>query len=131
MELKLDGVMVWVGNVPATVAFYEQAFGRTVQMMNEEKTYAQMSTGETTLSFAHEGAAQATGVQIRPNREKDVAPAFQLALVSKDVDAAFAQATKAGAQVAVAVVEKPWGQHLGYLRDLNGLLVELSSPAAW
>jgi hypothetical protein len=27
-----------------------------------------------------------------------------------------------------AVEEKPWGQKLGYVRDLNGCLVEICSP---
>ena len=123
--------MVWVESVPETVTFYEKAFGLTAQMMNDEKTYAQMATGETTVSFAQEGAALATGIQIRPNRAQETPPAFQLAFVSDDVEAAFARASEAGAVVAVPIVEKPWGQRLGYLRDLNGMLIEISSPAAW
>lgn len=131
MELKLDGIMIWVESVPETVAFYEKAFGLTAQMMNDEETYAQLTTGETTLSFAQEDAARTTGISITPHRAKERPAAFQLALVSEDVEAAFQRASQAGAAVAVPITQKPWGQRLGYLRDLNGVLIELSSPAAW
>jgi len=33
-----------------------------------------------------------------------------------------------GATPEKAVTEKPWGQRVGYVRDLNGCLVELCSP---
>lgn len=42
----------------------------------------------------------------------------------------FASAIEAGA-LAVAIAEpvtKPWGQTVAYVRDLNGLLVELATP---
>lgn len=128
--MKLDGVMIWVSDVPATVAFYEAAFGLEVQMMDDAKTYAQMGTGETTLAFAAESAAAGTGIAIRPHRNETPA-AVQLAFVHDDVHAAYDRAVAAGAVAAVALTEKPWGQTLGYLRDNNGFLIELSSPAAW
>lgn len=129
--MKLDGVMIWVQDVPATVAFYEKAFGLQVQMMDDSNMFAMMSTGETTLQFADERAATATGVTVRPNRPQDTPAASQLAFVAEDVHAAYAIAVAAGAVAEVQPVQKPWGQTLGYLRDLNGCLVELSSPSAW
>ena len=129
--MKLDGVMIWVQDVPATVAFYEQAFGLTVQMMDDSKQFAMMDTGETTLQFADERAAVSTGVSVRANRPGEQAAASQLAFVADDVRSAYDRAVAAGAVAEVALFEKPWGQTLGYLRDLNGYLVELSSPAAW
>jgi uncharacterized glyoxalase superfamily protein PhnB len=129
--MRLDGVMIWVPDVAATVAFYEQAFGLTVQMTDESGSYAQMSTGETTLAFAAESAAAITGIEIHAHRPDQTPSAVQLALVADDVTAAYDAAVAAGAVAVVALSEKPWGQTLGYLRDNNGFLVELSSPAAW
>lgn len=129
--MKLDGVMIWVQDVPATAAFYEKAFGLTVQMMDDSKQFVMMDTGETTLQFADERAAVTTGVSVRANRPHEQAAASQLAFVADDVHAAYDKAVAAGAVAEVAPVQKPWGQTLGYLRDLNGCLVELSSPAAW
>jgi uncharacterized glyoxalase superfamily protein PhnB len=113
------------------VAFYERAFGLTVQMTDESGTYAQMSTGETTLAFAAESAAALTGIEIHTHRSEETPSAVQLAFVADDVTAAYDAAVAAGAVAVVPLSEKPWGQTLGYLRDNNGFLVELSSPAAW
>lgn len=129
--MKLDGVMIWVQDVPATVAFYQRAFGLSVQMVAEHGRFAMMDTGATVLQFASEDAAVETGVSVRPNRPDEPAAASQLAFVAEDVHAAYAAAVAAGAVAEVEPVLKPWGQTLGYLRDLNGCLVELSSPAAW
>ena len=129
--MKLDGVMIWVPDVPATAAFCKKAFGLTVQMMDDSKQFVMMDTGGTTLQFADERAAAATGVSVRANRPDEQAAASQLAFVADDVHAAYDRAVAAGAVAEVAPVQKPWGQTLGYLRDLNGCLVELSSPAAW
>lgn len=131
MSIKLDGVMVWVADVPATVAFYQAAFGLEVQMLDEDNRFAMMSTGETTLQFASEAAAADTGVSPRPNRPDQPAAGWQLAFVADDVEAAYRQAVEAGAAPEVPIETKPWGQTLGYVRDLNGCLVELSSPSAW
>ena len=129
--MKLDGIMIWVADVPATVAFYEAAFGLEIQMMDDAKTYAQLSTGETTLALAAESAAAANGIAVRPHRPGEPPAAVQLAFVHDDVAAAYDRAVSAGAVAEVPLTEKPWGQTLGYLRDNNGFLVELSSPAAW
>jgi uncharacterized glyoxalase superfamily protein PhnB len=53
---------------------------------------------------------------------------MEIALVAEDVRAAFATAVAAGAVPLMPPKEKPWGQTVGYVRDLNGALVELCSP---
>ncbi len=80
---------------------------------------------------AAETAGAATGLRVRPHRTADDPAAVQLAFVHDDVAGAFERAVAAGAVAEVPLVEKPWGQTLGYLPDNNGFLVELSSPAAW
>lgn len=126
--MKLDAIMFWVADVPATVAFYENAFGLTRQWVREEGDYAQMNTEGVTLTFASELAAPATGVDIRANRADGPAPGVQLALATDDVDGSFHRAVEAGARLVAPPVTKPWGQVVAYVRDLDGILVELSSP---
>lgn len=53
----LDGLMFWVADVPATVEFYEEAFGLKRRWVREEGDYAMMETGAVTLQFAVESAA--------------------------------------------------------------------------
>ena len=66
--MKLDGVMIWVQDVPATVAFYEKAFGLAVTQLDDAQQFAMLDTGETTLQFTDERAAAGTGVSVRPHR---------------------------------------------------------------
>ena len=60
-----------------------------------------------------------------PNGVEDAAAAGQLALVTDDLDSDWQRATAAGAVVVKAPEAKPWGQTTGYLRDCNGVIVEL------
>jgi lactoylglutathione lyase len=57
---------------------------------------------------------------IRPNRSSDVAAGFEIALVTADPEAAYRKAVAAGASAVKPPALKPWGQTVGYVRDLNG-----------
>ncbi len=131
--MKLGWTILYVPDVAAAVAFYEAAFGLTRRFVHESGMFAEMETGETTLGFAADAMAGFNGVEVRPNRAGEVAAGFELCLVSDEPAAAFARAVAAGAVAAGAVAvkdvaPKPWGQLVGYVRDLNGCLVELCSP---
>jgi uncharacterized glyoxalase superfamily protein PhnB len=40
------------------------------------------------------------------------------------------RAVEAGGTTYVEPIDKPWGQTVAYLRDPNGLLVEIATPVA-
>lgn len=123
-----DGVMVWVPDVRRTTDFWERAFGVRPRWVRDEGDYAQLETGATTLQFADESAAPTTGVVVTPNRPDQPAAGVQVTLAVPDVSTAYGTAVAAGARPVAAPVIKPWGQSVAYVRDLDGLLVELSSP---
>lgn len=127
MTTSLDGVMFWVADVPATVDFYEQAFGLRRRWVRDEGDYAQMETGSVVLQFAVETAAPANGLTIRPLRAGDTPAAVQMSLTVADVPAAHSRAIGAGAADVAAPVTKPWGQVVAYVRDRDGILVELAT----
>jgi uncharacterized glyoxalase superfamily protein PhnB len=54
--------------------------------------------------------------------------ATEIALVDEDVAAAHARALEAGARELAPPKQKPWGQTVSYVRDPNGILVELCTP---
>lgn len=128
--MKLGYTIVYVPDVRAAVTFYERAFGLARRFVHESGLYAELATGETTLAFAGEAMAEANGVAIRPNRSGDVAAGIEIAFVTGDPAAAYETALAAGALAVKPPVSKPWGQVVGYVRDLNGCLVELCSPVA-
>ena len=128
--MHLGYVIAYVPDVAATVAFYEAAFGLAQRFVHESGTYAEMETGATALAFVEEGFAAASGHGFRQNRPDAPAAGIEIALVTDHVTAANATALAAGAEAVHAPEQKPWGQTVSYVRDLNGILVELCSPVS-
>jgi len=131
LRLKVTGFIV--PNVPATVAFYEQAFGLGLHYMHPSRGYAELNTGAAVLAFLSEEFVQQAdllgGLPITLNRPGLAAAAAHVALWSDDIDNDWTRAVSAGASVVKALEAKPWGQVSGYVRDLDGLVVELCSPS--
>lgn len=126
--MKLGYVIAYVPDVSAAVDFYERAFGLTRRFVHESGAYAEMETGATALAFVAEDLARANGVDFLPQRPDQRAAAVEIALVADDVAAALDRAVAAGCPAVKAPEQKPWGQTVAYVRDLNGMLVELCTP---
>lgn len=126
--MKLGYTIIYVADVAQTVAFYMAAFGLTCRFMTPETDYAEMDTGAATLSFARDDLASSHGFSYQPNRADAPAAGIEICLICEDVAAAFARAIAQGGQQAAAPKDKPWGQTVAYLRDINGVLVELATP---
>ncbi len=127
--MKLGYLIVYVRDVVATVAFYERAFGLVCRFRHETQ-YAEMETGTTALAFVDEAFVATSGVTFRLNRTTDTAAGVEIGLCADDVNAAFDTAIAAGATGVIAPQRKPWGQTVSYVRDCNGVLVEICSPIA-
>ena len=125
--MKFGYTILYVKDVERTVAFYESAFGLKRKFVHESG-YGEMDTGETKLAFAGVELARSNGVSFVEANREGPAPAVEVAFVTDNVDAAFAGAVKAGAIPVAAPKQKPWGQLVAYVRDLNGFLVEICSP---
>ncbi len=119
-------VIVYVASVAGSVDFYRRAFGLELRFVHESGAYAEMETGATALAFAVESAFP-EGVELAANRRERPCAGVEVALVVDDVEAAYAQALGAGAGAVQAPTSKPWGQIVAYVRDADGLLVELCS----
>jgi len=128
--MKLGYTIIYVADVPETVAFYKKAFGLQPRFVHESNLYAELDTGNTVLAFAGEPMAAMNELAIRPNRKADVAAGFEIAFVTDDPEAAYQKAVATGASAVKPPALKPWGQTVGYVRDLNGCLIELCSPIA-
>lgn len=124
--MKLGYVILYVPDVAATVSFYERAFGIAPRFVHESG-YAEMETGATALAFAAEALVSATVDGYRRNRPGTEPAGAEVGLVSEDVASGFARAVAAGAVPVVEPMQKPWGQTVSYVRDLNGFLVEICS----
>lgn len=126
--MKLGYTIIYVADVPATIEFFGHAFGLKHRFIHESQLYGELDTGETVLAFASEQMADLNGIEIRPNRKDAIASGFEVALVTDDPHSAYTTAVEAGADPVSPPTEKPWGQVVAYVRDLNGCLIEICSP---
>lgn len=128
--MKFRYTLLYVEDVAASLRFYERAFGLKTRFLAEGGQYGELEVeGPVALGFV--GNRQAAGNLpdgFVANNPKARPGGFEIGLVTDDVHAAFAKAVQAGAQPAAAPAAKPWGQVIAYVRDPDGVLVELCSP---
>ncbi len=128
--MKLGYIIIYVADVPATLAFYEAAFGARIRFVHDSQLYGELDTGSTVLAFAGNEAAEMADLAIRPNDPATPAAGWEVCFVTDDVAAAFDRALAQGCTAVTRPEAKPWGQTVSYVRDMNGCLVEIASPVA-
>jgi lactoylglutathione lyase len=127
--VKLGYTILYVSEVTQSIEFYESAFGFTRKFITPENDYGELMTGETTISFASIELADSnlkTGFLQSKLTEKPFG--IELALVTENVTETIDTAVNLGAVIVEAPVQKPWGQTVGYIRDINGFLLEICTP---
>jgi catechol 2,3-dioxygenase-like lactoylglutathione lyase family enzyme len=129
-SVSLGYVILYVKDVAATLAFYEEAFGLSRRFFNDDhgKAYGELDTGAARLAFYSFELAKTQIKEFVAAAPDQAPPGFEIALVTPDVPALYARALKAGATAVSAPEAKPWGQTVACLRDKDGHLVELSTP---
>ncbi len=127
--VKFGYTIVYVTSVEKTLEFYKNAFGFEVRFIHESKDYGELETGETVLAFAsHElGEMNLNGNYLKGKIDEKPF-GIELVFVTDDVEAAYKKAISAGAIPLKKPAQKPWGQIVGYIRALDGSLIELCSP---
>jgi len=127
--MKYAYTIFYVDNVKETVEFYERAFGFSRKFITPENDYGELLTGETSISFASKELGNSNFSKGYEPLMKNTKPiGFEMAFVTENIEEDFKQAIEAGATEYEEIKEKPWGQKVGYLRDNNGLLIEICTP---
>ncbi|WP_120497478.1 VOC family protein [Kiloniella sp. EL199] len=124
--MQLAYTILYVQDVPATLDFYQKAFGFEQKMLHESGDYGELETGQTTLSFSSLSLMEELGK--KPSSPQKNHPSFEIAFTTDNVPKAFDHALKSGAQPVQEPAEMPWGQTTAYVSDLNGFLVEICTP---
>ena len=124
--MRFGYAIAYVEDPERTAGFWERAFGLKKRFVHESGQYAEMETGATTLAFASNvlGESNLPG-GLRKNDPAQPPVGIEIALVADDVEAAFRSALEAGAAAAAEPKTKPWGQTVAYVRDPDGVLVEI------
>jgi|SRR5215208_13825 lactoylglutathione lyase len=127
--MRFGYTILYVTDVAASLDFYERALGQRRRFVHESGQYAELDTGETALALAAHELAAANLPGVYREDPAGARPAFEVCFVTDDVQRAFDRAITEGAESVTPPQTKPWGQRVAYVRDPDGNLVELASPA--
>jgi len=126
--MQFGYTILYVEDVPKTIAFYETAFGFKRRFVHEAGDFGELDTGTTALAFSSIRLMRELGKHPQPASAD--APSFEIAFTTDDVATAVQRALDAGARLVQAPEQMPWGQTVAYVADINGALVELCTPVA-
>ncbi|MEJ6007098.1 VOC family protein [Paucibacter sp. AS339] len=121
--------IIYVADVPASLKFFEAAFGLKTRFLHESGSYGEVETGATALAFVdHATARDSVGRDYLAAGDSAAPLGMEIGLSTPDVAAAYERALQAGASAVNPPKTKPWGQTVAYLRCPDGTLVELCTP---
>lgn len=127
--IKFAYTIFYVKDVTKTIEFYENAFGFKRKFIAGENDYGELATGDTSLSFcAVELANKNLSKGFVESDAKNKPFAMEIGFTTDDVEKTMDKAINAGAILVEKAKTKPWGQVVGYLKDLNGFLIEICTP---
>ena len=95
--MQFGYTILYVEDVPKTIAFYEAAFGFARRFVHEAGDYGELDTGATALAFSSLRLMAELGKN--PQRASADAPSFEIAFTTADVAAAVQRAVDAGARL--------------------------------
>jgi lactoylglutathione lyase len=127
--MRFGYTILYVRDVAASLDLYERAFAQRRRFVHEGGDYAELDTGATTLALASHALARSNLPGVMEGTAAEGAPAFEVCFVTEDVPGAFERAVREGAEPVTEPQTKPWGQDVAYVRDADGNLIELASPA--
>lgn len=127
--MKYAYTILYVEDVTETITFYEKVFGFNRKLITPENDYGELLTGETTIAFA---SIELGNSNFKKGFEKSNVSnkpfGVELAFTTENIEVDFQKAISSGAIEFESLIEKPWGQKVGYLRDNNGFLIEICTP---
>jgi len=127
--VKFGYTILYVQDVAKAITFYESAFGFSRKFITPENDYGELATGDTTISFASHTLANTNLREGFIESDLNHKPfATELGFITEDVAKVVELALQYGATEVSAPQQKPWGQTVAYLRDLDGFLIEICTP---
>jgi len=129
MDIKYAYTILYVKDVVQTMRFYQNTFDFKQKILTPENDYGEIKSGETTIAFASLELGNSNFEKGFLTSSKNNKPfGIELAFTSSSVEKLIDKALGNGAERLTKTVVKPWGQTVGYVRDLNGFIIEICSP---
>ncbi len=127
--VKFGYTILYVSDVTKSVEFYEKSFGFTRKFVTPENDYGELETGQTTISFASTQLGNSNLKNGFIESRLDLKPfATELGFVTDNVEEIINVAIQNGATILEEPKQKPWGQTVAYIRDIDGFLIEVCTP---
>ena len=125
--IRFSHTIFYVKDVVKTIRFFEVAFGIKPKFIHESNTYAELLTEGVALAFASEDLGRTNLPKGFQHNSRDLPPqACEIAFTTNNPHKFYEQAIKAGAIGLTTPQQKPWGQIVAYVRDPNGILIEIA-----
>lgn len=121
--------ILYVADVNKAIEFYEKAFGFQRKFITPDDSYGELITGNTTLSFAVHSLAKSNlrNGYLESSLQKQ-AFGIEIGITTPNVEETIKKAIDAGGTLEAEPKQKPWGQTVSYIRDLDGFLIEICTP---
>jgi lactoylglutathione lyase len=127
--VKFGYTIFYVTDVTKSIQFYEDSFGFTRKFITPENDYAELDTGNTTIAFASKELANSNLQNGFIESSVTGKPfASEIGLVTDNVADVVDLAIKNGGTILEQPKQKPWGQTVAYIRDIDGFLIEICTP---
>lgn len=131
MTISLQYTNVTVTDTDESLAFYRDALGLSVVQDVASGPFRWVTLGSDAqpglgivISVPHAGRSQADGDALQELLTKGVLP--MLVFSTDNLDAAFAKAVAAGAEVLQEPIEQPWGPRDCAFRDPSGNMIRIN-----
>lgn len=129
MEVQFAYTILYVDDVSSTATYYNTVFGFEIKFVTPDGDYGEIITGNTTLAFANHELGKSNFSKGYLHSDKGKQPfGFEIAFTTNDVEGLMKKAIDEGGALMSAKQTKPWGQDVGYIRDLNGFIIEICTP---
>jgi lactoylglutathione lyase len=127
--IQFGYTILYVADVEKSITFYENAFGFERKFITPENDYGELNTGQTTIAFASTTLANSNLKNGFLESNLEHKPfAIELGFVTDNISETIEKAIKAGAKMTEEPKQKPWGQTVSYIRDIDGFLIEICTP---
>jgi len=125
--IKFSHTIFYVKDVLKTIHFFESIFEIKPKFIHESNAYAELMTGDVTLAFASEELGSMNFPEgFQKNSGGALPQACEIAFTTDNPEKLYQKALKAGAIGLSEPHKKTWGQVVAYVRDLNGILIEIA-----
>ncbi|XP_071737863.1 uncharacterized protein [Rutidosis leptorrhynchoides] len=121
--------VIYVKDVAKSVEIYSKAFGASVRRLDDSHRWGELGSGQTTIAFTplHQHETDDLTGEVHELRSKSRRNQLEVCFAYEDVDDAYKNAVENGAERVREPEEKEWGQKVGYVRDIDGIVVRMVS----